>query len=78
MSARPRSLSGPRHRGAETMRTLDEVLDRIETLTDDAFEWLESNVRRLAKRLTRRPNARPSRSVPSDDRGKVDATGRRD
>jgi len=60
------------------MRTLDEALDRIETLTDDAFEWLESNVRRLAKRLTRRSNAQQSRSVPSDDRSEVEATGRRD
>jgi cobalamin biosynthesis protein CobT len=60
------------------MRTLDQALDRIEKLTDDAFEWLEISVRRLAKRLTRRPNAQQSRSVPSDDRGKVDATGRRD
>ena len=60
------------------MWTLDEALDRILKLTDDAFDWLEISVRRLGNRLTKRPSARPSSSATSDDRSKVEATGRRD
>lgn len=60
------------------MWTLDEALDRIEKLTDDAFDWLEINIRRLGRRLTRRPNAQPSSSASSDDRDKVETTSRRD
>lgn len=58
------------------MRTLDKALDRIEKFTEDAFGWLEINVRRLGRRLTRRPSTQP-RSVASGDRGQVEAAGRR-
>jgi hypothetical protein len=49
---------------------MDEALDRIEKVTDDAFGWLETNVRRLGKRLPSRPGARQPRSVVTGERGR--------
>lgn len=50
------------------MRSIRErTLDRIEKVTEDAFEWLEVNARRVVKRSVRRPGAQRARSTASVD-----------